>query len=326
MSTLILESPATEAYGGRKVPHPFAGGVKHSRVTAAHVPLVWENMLGTVYARSPKGEVKYFDYDWDAAHAHADVSKAQDLRIFRVPKAASTTGYKHGGGMDRPRRGQLALWGVHPAPEASGDPQKTESIMKVTELFQKKKPNPDYQPPEPPKALDPLSVHGYYMSMSDYHDRQSNKHSRIRDLQKLWSQGRAYHDDRSLFHKTMRDGWAQKALSIDLATAGASPMREDCLEPPKVPMLENRCSLCGDPAGACKLHEAFAGSRPTGILNTIAQNKPASPKVLATPARANVQRGSKPLTTRNLPKVEAAVQAVAEGRNAEAVIRNLLTL
>lgn len=86
-----------------------------------------------------------------------------------------------------------------------------------------KKPNPAYATPEPPKSLNPLALHGYYMAMSDHHDRHSQKHARLRDLQSLWSGSRAYHDDRSNFHKSLRDGYAQKALSIDLQQEQQSP-------------------------------------------------------------------------------------------------------
>lgn len=79
-----------------------------------------------------------------------------------------------------------------------------------------KKPNPDYMPPEPPSGLNPLQVHKYYMDMADYHDKQSWKHNRLGGLQKLWSTGQAYHNDRHQFHKAMRDGFAQKALAVDL--------------------------------------------------------------------------------------------------------------
>lgn len=84
-------------------------------------------------------------------------------------------------------------------------------------LQEKKAPNPEYMPPEPPQGLNPLQVHQYYMQMADYHDKNAWKHSRIGGLQKLWSQGKAYHDDRHQFHKAMRDGFAQKALAVDLS-------------------------------------------------------------------------------------------------------------
>lgn len=79
-----------------------------------------------------------------------------------------------------------------------------------------KQPNPAYMPPEAPKDTNPLAVHQYYMSMSDYHDRHAQKHARLRGLQKLWSDSRSHHDDRHNFHKAMRDGYAQKALQIDI--------------------------------------------------------------------------------------------------------------
>jgi hypothetical protein len=283
----------------------------------------------------------------------------------------------------------------------------------MTELFQKKAPNPDYQPPEAPKDTDPLSVHNYYMSMSDYHDRQSSKHARLKGLKRLYSQDRAYHDDRSLFHKGMRDGWAQKALGIDLVSSGSGSgikMREDCLDPPDTLLLDGRCATCGDrleEGRYCEIHsdvghsyradtdddlklqhhgftfaarhgktqhydhpeghsawtrpdgswevlsrhgstsssalnhdlghelnqlasskrsstEAFAGSRPTGALNTVNQNKPQSPKVLTTPQRVNVQKGVKPAATvkPRIPTeaVHQAIQSVAEGDDPMLVI------
>ncbi|MCX7592745.1 MAG: hypothetical protein N2235_03075, partial [Fischerella sp.] len=92
-----------------KVSHPFAGGKKATTITRKHVPLVWENMLGTVYARDPlKGsdqEPEYFDYDWDAARKYARVDQCSDLRIYRTK--VSYQGY--------PRAGKLALWGIPPA-------------------------------------------------------------------------------------------------------------------------------------------------------------------------------------------------------------------
>lgn len=84
-------------------------------------------------------------------------------------------------------------------------------------MIEKKEPNPAYAAPELPKDTNPAAVHQYYMSMSDYHDRHAQKHARLRGLQKLWSDSRNHHDDRHNFHKSMRDGFAQKALSVDIA-------------------------------------------------------------------------------------------------------------
>lgn len=82
--------------------HPFHGGIKKRGVTRSHRPLIWECMLGTVYARSPEGEVRYFDYDWDAARAHAQVDQHRDLRIAQCK--VSYQGW--------PDSGKHALWGV----------------------------------------------------------------------------------------------------------------------------------------------------------------------------------------------------------------------
>ncbi len=74
-----------------------------ARTTKRHVPLLWENMFGTVYARSTETKkVQYFDYDWAAARQFAGVKDATDLRIARSPMSYS----------DGPREGQVALWGV----------------------------------------------------------------------------------------------------------------------------------------------------------------------------------------------------------------------
>jgi len=96
-----------------QVAHPFAGGVKKAGYTKKHVPLVWENMLGTVYARDPNAGhytkddgIKYFDYDYSAAHAYAKVAKCTDLRVCRSK-----------GDNVGPRRKQFALWGIPPAKE-----------------------------------------------------------------------------------------------------------------------------------------------------------------------------------------------------------------
>lgn len=82
--------------------HPFHGGVKKRGITQRHRPLIWENMLGTVMARSPEGVVTYFDYDWDAARAHAQVDGHTDLRI--APCKTSYQGW--------PAQGRYALWGI----------------------------------------------------------------------------------------------------------------------------------------------------------------------------------------------------------------------
>jgi hypothetical protein len=87
--------------------HPFHGGVKKASYTLRHRPLVWECMLGAVYAMKPgDAEAKYFDYNWDAARKHAGVDEATDLRVCRVKR--SYQGW--------PQQGKLALFGI---PKAS---------------------------------------------------------------------------------------------------------------------------------------------------------------------------------------------------------------
>lgn len=67
--------------------------------TQHHRPALWENMLGTLYARHHNGETKYFDYDY--ADAIAFVGEARDVRVYRNKKNY---------GYDGPRVGQLVWW------------------------------------------------------------------------------------------------------------------------------------------------------------------------------------------------------------------------
>lgn len=64
------------------VTHPFAGARK-MKPTQKHRPAIWEAMLGTVYACNDEGQVRYFDYDWDAAREFAGVAPERDLRVWR---------------------------------------------------------------------------------------------------------------------------------------------------------------------------------------------------------------------------------------------------
>ena len=70
-----------------KLVSPFEGGRKTTRVTKKHKPLVWEKLLGTVFAsragdkRVTSSNVEYFDYDWEAARRYAGVDQCTDLRI-----------------------------------------------------------------------------------------------------------------------------------------------------------------------------------------------------------------------------------------------------
>ncbi len=92
-----------------QVSSPFSGGEKRKTVTKRHVPLVWECMLGTVYARDPvTRKVLYCDYDYSKAHAHARVKECSDLRTCRNPGDFLP-------GRSALRNKQWALWGIHPA-------------------------------------------------------------------------------------------------------------------------------------------------------------------------------------------------------------------
>lgn len=86
---------------------PFYGAPAKRSLTKRHRPLVWENMLGTVYARNAEGETKYFDYDYEAAHAFAGTASCADLRVARANHST----------YEGPRQRQWALFGIRPEKE-----------------------------------------------------------------------------------------------------------------------------------------------------------------------------------------------------------------
>jgi len=89
----------------RKAVDVWAGAKSAKSYTQKHTPLLWENMLGTVYARRFQEEAVYFDYDWEAAHAHIGLDNYTDLRVCKVK-------YEYQGW---PYKGKWALFGVpHP--------------------------------------------------------------------------------------------------------------------------------------------------------------------------------------------------------------------
>lgn len=88
----------------------FAGARK-AKPTQKHKPVIWEAMLGTVYAANPAGEVRYFDYKWDEARAFAELGPDSDLRLAR-PKQASPYPVRYYSGRENPRYTQWCMWAV----------------------------------------------------------------------------------------------------------------------------------------------------------------------------------------------------------------------
>ena len=112
--------------------NPLSLGRK-AKPTLKHRPAIWENMLGTVYAMNDVGDIRYFDYDYDAAmdFAGLDLSSADfaaatsrrlgftdhglpvpvvdhDLRVARPPRRC-----RYGNGRNtcpEPRQNQWVLW------------------------------------------------------------------------------------------------------------------------------------------------------------------------------------------------------------------------
>ena len=90
---------------------PFTGGVP-KRPTKKHRPAIWENMLGTVWALNSEGIAVYFDYNWDAARAHAgiDLNADQDLRLARFQGHVSYVKNSSMFDPKGPSKGQMVLW------------------------------------------------------------------------------------------------------------------------------------------------------------------------------------------------------------------------
>ncbi len=83
---------------------------KKMQPTSKHRAGIWENMLGTVYAMDPNGNVQYFDYDYKAAAKH--VGFVTDVRVARFRAYDTRLGWN--GQSDTytlPRHGQL-VWFV----------------------------------------------------------------------------------------------------------------------------------------------------------------------------------------------------------------------
>lgn len=83
---------------------------KKAPPTRQHRPAVWECMLGTVYALSPAGECKYFDYDHEGAMAFAGVSPAADNRLHPITRLLSFQYVKSGLTDANPTVGKRVLW------------------------------------------------------------------------------------------------------------------------------------------------------------------------------------------------------------------------
>lgn len=93
----------------RKHVDVWAGARTTHGYTQDHTPLLWENMLGTVYAkRHGDEEAEYFDYNWADAHAHIGLGDYTDLRVCKVK-------YQYQGW---PRVGKFALFGVRKVPQS----------------------------------------------------------------------------------------------------------------------------------------------------------------------------------------------------------------
>lgn len=216
---------------------------------------------------------------------------------------------------------------------------------------------PENGPPELPKTLNPADVHGYYMAMADFHDKKAWTNKRISGLKPLWSDDRTMHDDRHLFHRAMRDGFAQKALAVDLAApmdgaSGFAGMKESIQEsasPERIQVghdvhtLEEFVAKYGEaPLYALRsgkiqrfsiIGEAFSGTAPTGALDTINQNKSgvsAKPLPLQHPFPSTVQHKSNAVgkvgtvpKMPGMPKTTEATKRVMEGEDVFEVLSSL---
>lgn len=92
--------------------NPLALGLK-AKPTLKHRPAIWECMLGTVYAMNDDGDIKYFDYDYDAAMEFAgiDLDEPVDDYDLRTAKPPRRVRYGHGRNTcPEPSQNQKVLW------------------------------------------------------------------------------------------------------------------------------------------------------------------------------------------------------------------------
>lgn len=78
--------------------------------TKRHRAALWENMLGTVYAMNPAGEVRYFDYDYEEAVKFIGAN-ITDVRVAKFDRRTSPYGQRSGADYVTPRQKQV-VWFV----------------------------------------------------------------------------------------------------------------------------------------------------------------------------------------------------------------------
>ena len=81
--------------------------VKKMKPTKKHRPAIWEMMLGTVIAMNSKGEMRYFDYDFEAVVKFAELGG--DERYYNFKRGVR---YDNGKGDTylRPNHNQKIVW------------------------------------------------------------------------------------------------------------------------------------------------------------------------------------------------------------------------
>jgi len=85
--------------------------------TLKHRPAITFGILGTCYGINAAGEVRYFDYNWEAALEYAGVTNAKlellegtDLRISRTSRSVFLPGHDMWNPERCVRKGQMAWW------------------------------------------------------------------------------------------------------------------------------------------------------------------------------------------------------------------------
>ena len=85
-------------------------GIQGARMkpTQNHYPVMWECILGTVYAVNPEGEIRYFDYDKEAAREYIGFGDHDDVRIWRKE---DNSRYPYTGPVSSHlKKGKFAVW------------------------------------------------------------------------------------------------------------------------------------------------------------------------------------------------------------------------
>jgi hypothetical protein len=89
----------------------FRQRARRMKPTKMHRPVLWECMLGAVYAADVAGDARYYDYDYTAAVAR--IGMVADVRVHRADRAMTVR--SDDGAEYYIRKGQWVWWATLPS-------------------------------------------------------------------------------------------------------------------------------------------------------------------------------------------------------------------